>query len=140
MYFTVLVSYFYHFPHRDGGHFSLSAAPGSAVSYALPCACGRVGCVAALSSPRPARLPDLPLSESFTGALSPNCNSSTDTTEATRRPDPQPLKRKVHRAVVQNTTQGDTFDVVHGHLYITLFTSHNLFLSNSVRSGFNIRA
>lgn len=66
------------FPPRYGGYHSLPAPPGSAVSDALPRACGCAGRVAALSSPRPARLPDLPLSEGFTGALSPNCNTSTE--------------------------------------------------------------
>lgn len=41
------------------------------MSDALSRSCGLAGRVAALCGPGPARLPDLPLSESFTGGLNP---------------------------------------------------------------------
>ena len=69
------------FAYRCGRDCSLPAPPGSAMSDALSCTCGNTGGVAALSSPWPARLPDLPLSESFTGALSLDCSATTDDTE-----------------------------------------------------------
>lgn len=68
----------------------MSAAPESAVSPALPPACGGAGGVAALSGPRAARLSDLSLSESFKRALSPDRSACADATAKHESPRPRP--------------------------------------------------
>lgn len=99
---------------RRGSDRGLLPAAGSAVSHALPHACWHAGCVAALSSPRPAGLPPLLLSESSAGALTASAGS-TGTTQ-----NPQALNKEIHRSAGHSSTSC-CFDFTYLPTVVVLF-------------------
>lgn len=119
---------------RHGRNRSLPSPSGSAVSDALPGECRLAGCLAAVAGARPARLPDLPLPESFTEPLRLRAAAPLTTTETTEELNPPDPHWRGRYTELKCWTEKEKPAVVAFDLYFAVFM--NFTQSYLVRFGF----